>query len=192
MKLKICFVFFLLSIVIKSVAQDSKFSVGINSPIPFDHNFINKYYNGVVDLGIDYKLFSTKTLGLGLAFNAGLLKSDESVIDLKIKSYVIQPKLFIEFNIVKFHPFLRGGYSSMIFRTKERSEEIGGYYGVALSLNNTQSGLNINPGLKYNINDDFFVQAQYDHIYLGSEEPIRRTRYNNAVHIIKIGLGVCL
>ncbi|WP_203256556.1 outer membrane beta-barrel protein [Hyunsoonleella ulvae] len=184
--------FVLLLITLKGFAQDSKFSIGVNYSIPFDHNFIADNYNGVIDLGLDYKLYSAKVLSLGLAINVGLLISDNSVIDLNIKSYVIQPKLFAEFNISRFHPFLKIGYSSMIFRTKGFSDRFLRFRFDGMSLNNTQSGLNINPGLKYDINNDFFVQAQYDYILLGAESPIQNSRYNVAVHIIKLGLGINL
>jgi len=158
----------------------------------FDHTFINDYYNGVIDAEFNYKAYKTNILSLGLGLNLGLLKSDDSVIDFNIKSYVLQPKIFVEFNVSKLHPYLRLGYSSMFFRTKGRSDKIGGYYDVALSFNNIQSGLNINPGIKYNIRNDFFVQAQYDYILLGVEQPIINSRYNGAVHIIKIGVGMNL
>ena len=170
-------------------AQDSRFSVEINYPIPFGENFVSDTYNGIIDIGVNYKGYSTKTLNLGLAFNAGLLTSDNNVIDLDIKSYVIQPKLVIEFNVSRFHPYLRLGYSFMVFKTKSIDDR---YRFGGISLNNTQSGLNINPGLKYNINNDFFIQAQFDYIYLSSKGSIIRTIYNNTVHIIKIGLGIYL
>ncbi|WP_242203252.1 outer membrane beta-barrel protein [Aestuariivivens insulae] len=182
--------FILLLVLFKGFSQDSKFTVGLNHPIPFDHNFINDFYNGVIDTEFNYKAYKNSVLSLGLALNVGVLKSDDSVIEFNIKSYVIQPKIFVEFNVLKFNPYLRLGYSSMIFKTKGRDDKIGGHYGVAMSFNNTQSGLNINPGLKYNIYNGFFVQAQYDYILLEVEKPIVNSRYNGAVHIIKIGLGV--
>lgn len=187
MKNKLFFVLLLLTL--KICAQDSKFSVALNYPIPFDHNFIADNYKGVIDVGVNYKVYSSKTLSLGLASNAGLLTSDNNIRDLNIKSYVIQPKLFVEFNVSKFHPYLRVGYTSMIFKTKNRDDRYG--FG-GISLNNTQSGSNINPGLKYDINKDFFLQAQYDYVYLSSKGSIIRTTYRNSVSIIKIGLGVNL
>ncbi|MBP0905599.1 outer membrane beta-barrel protein [Mariniflexile gromovii] len=186
------FLFIITLIALDVASQDSKFSVGLNYPIPFEHNFINDYYNGVIDAEFNFRAYKTNTLSLGLGLNVGLLKSDDSVIEFNVKSYVFQPKIFVEFNFSKLHPYLRLGYSSMVFKTKGRSDEIGGYYGVAMSFNNTQSGLNINPGIKYNIINEFFIQAQYDYILLGVEEPIKNSRYNGAVHIIKIGIGMDL
>ena len=73
--------------------------------------------------------------------------------DYKVTNYMLQPKIFGEFNIQKFQPFIGLGYTSMIFDYK------GNNNGFDISdKSDTQNGIDLNIGLKYNALKNIFVQ----------------------------------
>lgn len=109
--------------------------------------------------------------------------------NFKITSYQLQPKIFTEFNFSQFTPFVGVGYTSMLFKSSTDDRKIYAYNRDGFSLNNTQSGIDLNIGLKYNFEKRLFVQIQYDYIVLGVMEPIINSRYNTNVNILKIGIG---
>lgn len=91
----------LLFITIKSIAQDSKFSVELNYPVPID--FVGEDYNGIIDLGVDYRFLNLSPINVGISVNGGILINDSnqnSVFqDFKITSYTIQPRIFGELDL---------------------------------------------------------------------------------------------
>ena len=174
----------LLFITIKSIAQDSKFSVELNYPIPFD--FIGVNYNGIIDFGADYRFSNLGPINIGVSFNGGILVDDfnqSSVIqDFKTTSYIIQPRIFGELDlesIEKIHPTDGLGYTIMVFKAS------GSLNGIEISNSDfTHSGFNFNFGIAYDITEKLFIQAQYDFIRLGVDNNV-----NTNVSILKIGLG---
>jgi hypothetical protein len=54
---------------IKSFSQDSKFSFELNYPIPIDNNFIGKNYNGIIDVGVDYRIANLNPVNIGISIN---------------------------------------------------------------------------------------------------------------------------
>lgn len=199
MKKKILFII-LLILANKSFSQNSKFSAALNYPILFTHNFIADNYNGVIDLGLKYRFINSKKVNVGISINAGILETNDEINsttqNFKITIYELQPKIFAEFNFSKLHPFAGIGYTSMMFKSSTDNRTIvpirqsDGYYRDGFSLNNTQSGIDLNIGLKYNFYKKLFSQIQYDHILLGAMEPIINSRYNTSVNIVKIGIGI--
>ena len=57
-------------------SQNSKLSVELNYPIPFDNNFIAENYKSIVDVGVRYRFINSKVINVGVAFNAGVLYFD--------------------------------------------------------------------------------------------------------------------
>lgn len=183
---------------IKTFSQNSKFSAELNFPYPFDNNFIADHYDGIVDIGAKYRFINSRKIAVGLSINAGYFKSNSELNrfygDLKIKSYLIQPKIFAELNLKRFHPFIGIGYASMIFNSSVSDEKIAelrgnGGFRDGFSVNNTQSGINMNAGLQYDVTQKIFIQAQFDYTILSQEEPILRVKYNTNVNLLKFGLG---
>ncbi|MEL1247501.1 outer membrane protein [Flavobacterium helocola] len=167
-------------------SQNSKLSVELNYPIPFDNNFIAENYKSIVDVGVKYRFINSKVINVGVAFNAGVLYFDNKSYfqDYKVTNYMLQPKIFGEFNIQKFQPFIGIGYTSMIFNYK------GSNNGFDISNeSDTQSGIDFNIGLKYKALKNVFIQIQYDYIVLNVGDEIPRTKYNTNVNLLKIGLG---
>lgn len=185
MKLKILIV--TLFITINSFSQNSKLSLELNYPIPFDNNFIADNYKSIIDVGAKYRFINSKVINMGVALNAGVLyfKNNQNYLqDYKVTNYMIQPKIFGEFNIQKFKPFFGIGYTSMIF------DYSGSNNGYDISgENDTQSGIDFNVGIKYLVLNNVFVQIQYDYIILDVGDEIPRTKYNTNVNLFKIGVG---
>ncbi len=179
---------------IKSFSQDSKFSLELNFPIPVDNNFVGGNYNGIIDIGVDYRIANLNPVNIGISLNGGVLvnnlNQNNGFQHFKVTSYVIQPRLFGELNlesIDKFHPSVGLGYTIMVFNVS------GINYGVDVSdESNTKSGFNFNFGLTYDITEKLFAQVQYDFIKLGVDNDIPDTKFNTNVNILKIGLGYLL
>lgn len=181
----------LLIFTIKSHSQESKFSLELNYPIPIDNNFIGENYNGIIDIGVDYRIVNLNPVNLGVSLNAGVLTNNvnenNGLQNIKITSYVIQPRIFAELDlesIDKFHPSVGLGYTIMDFNASGTNN------GFDVSdASDTQSGLNFNFGLAYDMTNKIFVQIQYDFMKLGVDNDIQDTKFNTNVNILKIGLG---
>ncbi len=176
---------------IKSFSQDSKFSLELNYPIPIDNNFVGENYNGIIDIGADYRIANLNLVNIGISLNGGVLMNNSnqnnSFQNFKVTSYVIQPRIFGELDlesIDKFHPTVGLGYTIMVFNAS------GTYNGFDVSdASDTQSGFNFNFGLAYDITEKLFVQAQYDFVKLGVDNDVPDIKFNTNVNILKIGLG---
>jgi len=176
---------------IKLFSQDSKFSLELNYPIPIDNNFIGENYNGIIDIGADYRIANLNPVNLGISLNSGVLVNNSNqnngFQNFKVTSYVIQPRIFGELDlesIDKLHPSVGLGYTIMVF------DASGTNNGFDVSdASDTQSGFNFNFGLAYDVTEKLFVQAQYDFVKLGVDNDVPDTKFNTNVNILKIGLG---
>lgn len=184
--MKIKFLVLAILFSLNSLSQNSKLSIELNYPIPFDNNFIAENYKSIIDVGVKYRFINSKVINVGVAFNGGVLYFDNKSYfqDYKVTNYMLQPKIFGEFNVQKFQPFIGLGYTSMIFDYK------GSNNGFDISnKSDTQSGIDFNIGLKYIAIKNVFVQIQYDYIILNVGDEIPRTKYNTNVNLLKIGVG---
>jgi hypothetical protein len=192
--MKKAFLFLLLNLSLSLFSQESKFSLELNYPLTFDNNFIGKNYTGIIDLGGKYRILSKDILNFGISFNTGLLKFNNTGINSSqnytIYAYPIQPNFFCEFNIKpieKLHPYTSVGYSFIVFKATGTNN------GFDISgLNETQSGINLNLGLAFDITNKFFVNGQYDFIKLNNKDSIPNSTYNKNINIIKFGVGLRL
>lgn len=170
-------------------SQESKLSIELNYPLPAGNNFIGKNYNGIIDIGGKYNVIDKDVLDFGVALNTGVLifNNTDGFQNYKMHAFPIQPKIFCEFNIKsieKLHPYTSLGYSFIIFKAT------GTNYGNDISdFNNTDSGINLNLGLSYDITKKFFVNAQFDYIKLNKEEDFPNTSYNTNINLVKFGIG---
>ncbi len=174
---------------INAFSQDSKFNLEANYPIPIDNNFIGRSFKGIIDLGIKYRFSNLELLNIGVSLNTGVLKNIKSdkVQPFDFTMLVIQPRLFAELNsesLSKFHPSIGIGYTIInanatntdSFNTQNKSSE-------------TQSGLNLNLGLAFDVSDKLFTQIQYDFVKIKVDNNIPDIEYNTNANILKIGLG---
>ena len=177
---------------IKLFSQDSKLSVEANFPIPIGDNFLGENYGGIVDIGVKYSFLELKIFDIGASINGGFLKNSkaDSNNSFDVNVYPIQPRIFAEFNIEKLsklHPQIGLGYSFLIF--KAQSNGINPDF-LETNIVRTESGVNLNLGLSYDITDKLFIQAQYDFIKIGVDNDVPDIKYNTNINILKFGLGL--
>jgi opacity protein-like surface antigen len=181
----------LLILSIKSFSQDSKLSVEMHYPILIDQNFIGKNYNGIIDVGAKYRFSEITNINIGASINGGILvnntNDNNGNQDFTVKSYLIQPKIFAELkieSISKLHPFVGFGYSFMVF------DASGTNNGFDVSgSNETESGINANFGIAYDITKKIFIDIQYDYVKLKVDKETPNTTFNTNVNLLKVGLG---
>ena len=180
---------FILSI--KSFSQDSKLSIEMHYPIPIDQNFIGKSYNGIIDIGAKYRFSEISNINVGASINGGILvnntNDNNGIQDFRVKSYLIQPKIFAELkikSISKLHPSIGFGYTFMVF------DNSGTNNGFDVSgSNKTESGINANFGVAYDITKKIFIDIQYDYVKLKVDKETPNTTFNTNVNLLKVGLG---
>ena len=181
----------LLILSIKSFSQDSKFSIEMHYPIPIDQNFIGKNYNGIIDIGAKYRFAELTNINIGASINGGILVNNTNYNnenqDFKVKSYLIQPKIFAELkieSISKLHPFVGFGYTFMVFDVSGTNNG----FDVSGS-SKTESGINANFGFAYDITNKIFIDLQYDFVKLQVDKETPNTTFNTNVNLLKVGLG---
>ena len=182
----------LLIFTIKSFSQDSKLSIEANFPIPIGDNFLGENYSGIINIGAKYRFSEFKILNIGASINGGFLKyskaNSNNLFDVNV--YPIQPRVFAEFNIEKLskiHPQIGLGYSFLIFKAKPNGIIPNSQ---TTNLDKTESGVNLNLGLSYDITQKLFIQAQYDFIKIGVDNDVPDKKYNTNINILKFGLGL--
>jgi opacity protein-like surface antigen len=160
-------------------------------PILIDQNFIGKNYNGIIDVGAKYRFSEITNINIGASINGGILvnntNDNNGNQDFTVKSYLIQPKIFAELkieSISKLHPFVGFGYSFMVF------DASGTNNGFDVSgSNETESGINANFGIAYDITKKIFIDIQYDYVKLKVDKETPNTTFNTNVNLLKVGLG---
>ena len=178
---------------IKSFSQDSKFSLELNYPIPIDENFIGKNYNGIIDFGLKYRFTDLSFLNIGASLNAGILKNskEDGVQPFDVTAFAIQPRIFAELDsesLTKFHPSIGLGYTFMSFNASG-IDSFNPDNPNSSSSSQTESGINLNLGVAYDITKKLFAQVQYDFIKIGVDNEVPDIKYNTNINILKIGLG---
>ncbi|HSD06753.1 outer membrane beta-barrel protein [Flavobacterium sp.] len=181
----------LLILSIKSFSQDSKLTIEMHYPIPIDQNFIGKSYNGIIDIGAKYRFSEIKNINIGASINGGILvnntNDNNGNQDFKVKSYLIQPKIFAELkikSISKLHPSIGFGYTFMVFDVSGTNNG----FDVSGS-SKTESGINANFGVAYDVTSKIFIDIQYDYVKLNVDKEIPNTTFNSEVNLLKVGLG---
>jgi opacity protein-like surface antigen len=193
MRLKLT-VILLLFFSIQSFSQDSKFSIDLNYPIAIGDNFLGQNYNGLFDVGANYKFSTNKIVDIGGSIHFGYFqntKSNTTAINqlFEVKIFPIQPRIFAKFNIQNFkklHPQIGLGYSILIYDAKANGIETSI---LPADINDNKSGFNFNAKLAYDLTNKFFIQVQYDFIKIGVENGITNNSYNTNINIIKFGFG---
>ena len=178
---------------IDSFSQNKKISLEVSYPLTIDNNFIGGRSEGVVDLGVKYRIKDFKIVNLGIGINGGLLVDDTDKgnypQDFERTIYTIQPKIFSELNLsqlTKLHLFVNIGYSFM----KMKLTNVNNTGPVDFSkLSDTLRGINAGLGVSYDILPRFFLQAQYDFSKLNSGNS-PDIDYNTNVNLLKMGIGI--
>lgn len=169
---------FTLFIVTNSYAQDQRWSVEANYSLIPASGFFGS--DNILEVGMKYRMLDFKFMKVGLSVNGGYFVGDESVsfADDKSNSFVIQPRVFSEFNLPfsnKLKPSLGLGYSVV---------------SVSSPSDITPWGFNFNLGLSYDISNKWFVQAQYDFINLSEgRRVLENQRFIEKINNIRVGIG---
>lgn len=185
-KILVLFTFFL--VVQFSNAQLKRFSLDFSYPYALDKDILKENYDGLVDVGLKYRIIKTPVINLGVAFNGSLFKANEyyklDPENIDASSYFVQPKAFAEINIKSLsnlRPYVSVGYAYNIFQNSVVEN------GNNISIVLNKQGIILNTGISYDFSEWFYIHAQYDFLQLKNiTEPELETKISN---IVKAGIG---
>lgn len=173
-----------------SFAQNSNWSIEANFPYTFGDNFVDEGYNGALDAGLKYRFKEYSAVDLGASMNIGAFIRDDSRFDggpnVNGSAFIFQPRIFASFHLDRYpqlHPMLGLGYSIFTFNINDQN-----FAGANFQQNASDSGINVNLAVAYDIAQHWFIQLQYDYVRLSARD-VRKTPYNQNVNILKIGVG---
>ncbi len=180
---------------IKSVAQDSKFSLEFNYPAPIDQNFIGKNNNGIIDIAVKYRFWELDFFKIGISLNAGMYKNSkkERIQPINVTTYIYNPNVFTEFKLKstpRLHPYIGIGYT--IINARANSADLNTYNfqnNTFVKSNETSNGVSINIGASYDFTTKIFAQVQYLFIKSKTDGEALDIEYNTNINILKIGMG---
>lgn len=167
-------------------AQDKDWSIEIGYPISVGDEF-GASNQGVISAGLKYRFATAGKLRIGASLDATWFSTtstndSDPIQEFKMKNFFIQPRIFGELPITKNDKLnLLGGLGWTWNRSVERLaffDDQGEVQG-----DDWNNGFNLNLGLSYNLSTRWFVQAQYDLIFLSGDSPSRN------VGLIKVGAG---
>lgn len=185
-------IFSTLLTLILSHAQERKFSLEANYPLPIDDGFVFQNYTGIADLGLKYRFYETNIVSLGAGVNGGMLVANFNSYDTKIKTtnYIIQPKFISEFKLKnsKIHPYASLGWSFMTFVADGSTSPL---YDNPIKIDdsNTQSGINLTAGTLFDVSKRVFINFQFDFTNLNKKGNVPNTSYNTQILLLKAGVG---
>ncbi len=187
------FLVFLMGYTVNSFSQCSRLNVELSHPISHENNFIEEKFNGFIDVGLKYRFIRNNILNLGVSINGGMFNNSKKNIDepLDISANIIQPRLFTEFNIQALpflHPSIGVGYTYLTFNASGINS-FNPDYPEDLNLKTTESGLNLNLAIAFDITNRFFLQAQYDFVKPESSNKSPYMTSNDQLHFFKVGIG---
>ncbi|SRR5258706_3706029 len=183
------FIFLQSQVSAQAPSKSERFSIDINAPIPVGNNFI-KQYSGLGDIGIKYNLLTLGKIRLGFSTNVGLLKLHESSssgggstpTDFSVNALMIKPRFNGEISIGRITPYLGLGYSIFDYIINPNVS----------GLDQTNDGLNINPGLRVKIISRAYINLSYDFIRFRNENSVLNNSYNRDIQIVKVGAGISI
>ena len=177
---------------ISATSQSNKFSTELSYPVLLGNI---DTFNGVIDLGLKYKLKKTESMNLGISYRLNLLKGRikpliVNAADLNHKYSFHHLNIFSEFNlnsVKKLHPFIGLGYTALSYNY----EYIFGVNEFAKIKNKKENhnGINLNSGFIYNITSDFYFQTHFHYIRIPQKDPISNKSTGAKYNQLKLGLG---
>ncbi|MCM4169209.1 hypothetical protein KCTC52924_00729 [Arenibacter antarcticus] len=184
---------------INLIAQDLnyKWSVEANYPISVGDELGNDN-PGIIDLGLKYRFVDLDIVTFGAGISAGIFHDNinsatENGIDFDETNLFIQPRVFAEFKLPtmkRLHPSVGLGYT--VVRSKFDGT-IGNFAETPdeaiVSGTESDGGVNINLGLSYDVNNRFYIQAQYDYIRLNVRPDNSQLNKNQNLGLLKLGFG---
>ena len=185
-------IFSTLFTLILSQAQERKFSLEANYPVPIDDGFVFQNYTGIIDLGLKYRFYETNVLSLGAGVNGVMLKADFNsyYTNFSTTNYTVQPKVFSEFKLKnsKIHPYASLGWSFMTFVAKGSTGPFDGEP-IKIDDSNVQGGINLTAGTLFDVSKRVFINFQFDFTNLSKKGNVPNTSYNTQILLLKAGVG---
>ncbi|BFP40650.1 hypothetical protein FGF1_14950 [Flavobacteriaceae bacterium GF1] len=164
------------------LAQTGKFSTTISYPLPMGENNFGQL-DGIVDLGVAYRVITFGNLYLGGGLNVGVYDEKNETIDFVRKSSLIQPKVLVELKLTRFRPFAGLGY--VFWNQKNEFPDL---EDISFKWN----GLNFNLGVSVDILPKLFIVGQIDIIKLSGGDSLPDSSSFRNITVVKIGAGVRL
>ncbi|WP_435578718.1 outer membrane protein [Gilvibacter sp.] len=174
-------------------AQERKFSVEWNYPLPVGDNFFAEGYTAWFDIGGEYRFAESGAFNFGVALNMGFAGFSETLDTgtTKAIAYDFKPSVFAELNIPgvpKLHPAVGVGYNTILFAFSGDSAILGSE-GRQIIGGDSKNGLNGHARLSYDVAERWFVQVQYDYTRLGKENDVPDISFNRTVSQVRFGFG---
>lgn len=184
MKKKLPFLFLFLGILILR-AQDKDWSIELSYPISVGDEF-GSYNQGIVGLGVKYRVVTAGKLQFGPSINATWFATtttndSDPIQQLEFRDFFFQPRFFAELPISpNKRLYLRGGLGWTWFRSAGESfiDQVGEVQGVEWN-----NGLNLNLGMSYNLSVSWYAHVQYNLIFSSENSP------NSRIGLIQVGGG---
>lgn len=176
-----------------SHAQLKRFSLDFSYPYSLDKNILKEDYQGLVDVGLKYRIVKAPVINVGIAFNGSLFKANEiktfNQENINLNAYFVQPKLFFEFNLkqaTRLRPYFAVGYSYNITENVALQPTLStGETNLIFTIK--EQGIVLNTGLSFDLTSWLYLHAQYDFLRLKNiNHPELETQYSN---IVKAGIG---
>jgi Outer membrane protein beta-barrel domain len=175
-----------------SQAQERKFSLEANYPLPIEDGFVFRNYTGIIDLGLKYRFYETEVFSLGAGINGGILIANFNTYYSKIKTtnYIVQPKIITEFKLKnsKIHPYVSLGWSFMTFVAEGNTSSLD-VEQTKVYDSNSQGGINLTTGALFDVSKRVFINFQFDFTNLNKKGNVPNTSYNTQVLLLKAGVG---
>lgn len=171
------------------VISEPKFQIGLHYVGNIrNNNVISDGFNGVVGISGNYAFYQDKLIALSGGINLDYLQSRDYFYPNDI--LIFNPNTSIEIDIFngKLSPFLSIGYAffsnKFEFETSSFDPFDPAFYQKKRKVN--FNGITINPGIKFNISELFFLEGNYKYF------PVNSTDFNEKlnVHSINFGLGI--
>ena len=157
-----------------SFAQDQKWSIEANYPLTFKTAPAIGEINGVLDLGAKYRFLNVGIFKLGTGINISYFReydnftygsqSGDAFFDYKKNVVILQPKVFGEMEIPGFtrlKPQIGLGYSILFNNTYSNDNNV-----IYDFPTESDGGLNLNLGVSYDLTKRFYVQIQWDYLWM--------------------------
>ncbi|MEK6152004.1 outer membrane beta-barrel protein [Flavobacteriaceae bacterium 3-367] len=183
---KICILAITLSCTLFGLAQKGKFSGALSFPIPIGDNFVNENYKGIIDLGAQYRFFTTEFFNLGASVNASFyeFENENFTVQPDINARFIQPRVFGELHVGRLRVQVGGGYTFTSFRTENALGP-----GQTEKVRDNSEGPNANAAISFDVFKGLFVMAQYDYIKIDTFGSLADNDFNKQIDLVKLGLG---
>ena len=168
-------------------AQDAKsdsnkrFQIGLQFNPTIENDLM---YTGYFGANVRYKFYQNEKIDLDFGFNVNYLDSE---LEAFSDAFIFNPNLVVNFKIPnsKIKPYFSAGYA--FYSAKFTPNYAFGYdplIGKSATIN--YNGFSINPGARYHINTNFYIDLNYNFLRFKDDYDVKSTISFN---LLGIGAG---